>query len=405
MRQSQLFTKTLKQKPKEEKSTNAILLQRAGFVYKEMAGVYSFLPLGLKVLRKVENIIREEMKKIDSQEVALSILSPKELWQKTGRWAKGLGKEVMYKCEGVGLGPTHEEMLTDIVSNHVNSYEDLPISIFQIQTKFRKEPRARSGVLRGREFGMKDMYSFHASEKDFKQYYEKAKQAYLNVFKRCGLNAIITEAAGGDFTDEFTHEFQVLAKDGEDTIIHCPKLHFSRNKEIKRFKQGDKCPICKGILKQSKSIEVGNTFPLGTKYSEALGLLFQDETGRKRPVIMGSYGIGTTRLVGSIVEVFHDEKGIIWPDQVAPFDVHLIALNVDADKIYSDLQKSELDVIYDDRKENTAGEKFADADLIGIPNRIVVSDKTLKQNSVEWKKRDSHQAKLIKIDKLCSTKF
>jgi len=417
MRQSELFTKTKRQVPKNEKSTNAILLERAGFIFKEMAGVYSFLPLGLRVLKKIEGIVREEMNKISGQEVLMTVLQPKKLWEETGRWSGKIGKSVMYKCQGdreVGLGPTHEEMLTDIVRNYIQSFEDLPVYIYQIQTKFRKEPRARSGLLRGREFGMKDLYSFHTSESDFKRYYEKVKKAYFRIFKRCGLKAVITEASGAGFTKECTHEFQVITQAGEDKIIYCPKLHFSQNKEISKFKKGDKCPICKRILKEDRSIEVGNIFPLGTEYSQKMKAFFTDQDGKKKPIIMGCYGIGISRLMGAIVEIYHDEKGIIWPSQVSPFDIHLISLKSSekkinkriksaSQKLYNHLKNSGIEVLYDDRENKSPGEKFADADLIGIPYRVVISEKTLKKKGVELKKRDRKKTRLVKIKEI--TKF
>ncbi|PJB99563.1 MAG: hypothetical protein CO077_01075 [Candidatus Nealsonbacteria bacterium CG_4_9_14_0_8_um_filter_35_12] len=408
MRQSQLFYKTLKELPKDEKSINAQLLIRASFIYKEMAGVYTYLPLGLRVLRKIENIIREEMEKIGGKEILMTIFQPKNLWQETGRWSQDIG-EVMYKCKEdnkeIGLGPTHEEMITDIVRHYVKSYEDLPLYLYQIQTKFRKEPRARSGLLRDREFDMKDLYSFHRTEEDFKKYYEKIKKSYLKIFKRCGLKTIITEASGAGFTKEYTHEFQVLAKGGEDTIVFCPKGNFSQNKEIAKFKAGTPCPKCKAILKEGKSIEVGNIFPLRTKYSQAMKAYFVDKDGKRKPIIMGCYGIGPSRTMGAIVEVHHDEKGIIWPKGVAPFQVYLISIpstrpgliKKQTEKLYQDLQKEKIEVLYDDREQKTPGEKFAEADLIGIPYRIVVSAKTLKKNSVEVKKRNQKRTKLIKI--------
>lgn len=414
MRQSKLFTKTKKQVPKDEKSINAILLERAGFIYKEMAGVYSFLPLGLRVLKNIEEIVREEMNKISGQEVSMAVLQPKKLWQETGRWSEGIGKSVMYKCQGdekVGLGPTHEEMLTDIIRNYVQSFEDLPLYIYQIQTKFRKEARARSGLLRGREFDMKDLYSFHSSESDFRKYYEKAKKAYFKIFKRCGLKAIITEASGAGFTKEHTHEFQVLAENGEDKIVYCPKLHFSQNKEISKFKAGDKCPLCRKALNQAKSIEVGNIFPLGTKYSKAMKAFFTDKDGKRKPIIMGCYGIGISRVMGAVVEIHYDQKGIIWPSQISPFQVHLIPLGSGekriskkirqtGEKLYDHLQNSGIELLYDDREDKSPGEKFADADLIGIPHRIVISEKTLKKNSVELKKRDRKKTRLVKIKEI-----
>ena len=428
MLQSQLFYKTLKETPKDEKSINARLLIRGSFIYKEMAGAYTYLPLGLRVLRKIENIVREEMNKISGQEILMTVLQPRNLWEETNRWSKEIGK-VMYKCKEdgkeIGLGPTHEEMITDIIRNFIKSYTELPLALFQIQTKFRKEPRARSGLLRGREFDMKDLYSFHTSQVDFKRYYEKVKKSYLKILKRCGLDGIVTEASGAGFIAGFTHEFQVLAKGGEDTIIYCVKSHFSQNNEITKFKAGDRCPVCKKRLLQGKSIEVGNIFPLGTKYSKAMKAYFTDEDGKRKLMVMGCYGLGPSRIMGAIVESHYDEKGIIWPRKVAPFDIHLIQIPSPAEsrakvkkrtsfsspentpkvkrvveKLYQDLQKQGLEVLYDDRTEKTPGEKFVEADLIGIPIRIVVSERTLKRNSVEIKERKKKEAKLIKISSL-----
>lgn len=415
MRQSQFFCKTEKTIPKDEKSINSQLLIRAAFIYKEMAGVYTYLPLGLRVLRKIENIIREEMENIAGQEILMTVFQPQKLWDETGRWSKEIG-EVMYKCKDdnkeIGLGPTHEEMITDIVRHNIKSYEDLPLYLYQIQTKFRKEPRAKSGLLRGREFDMKDLYSFHATEEDFKKYYEIVKKTYLKIFKRCGLETIITEASGAGFTKDYTHEFQVLAGGGEDTIIFCPKGDFSQNKEIAKLKSGSPCPKCKAILKEGSSIEVGNIFPLGTKYSKAMNTSFIDRDGKRKFIIMGCYGIGPSRTMGAIVEVHHDEKGIIWPKEVAPFLCHLIPIENTgkvkkaAEKIHQDLEmekfkelRSSHELLYDDRNKS-AGEKFADADLIGIPIRIVVSEKTLKNNCVEIKKRNEKRIRLIKIKSL-----
>lgn len=409
MKQSQIFTKTQKENPKDEKSINAILLQRAGFIYKEMAGVYSFLPMGLMVLNKISNIVREEIQAIGGQEVDMAILQPKVLWQKTDRWDKGIGKEVMYKVEDekmeVGLGPTHEEMLTDIVKNHIESFEDLPFSAFQIQTKFRKEARAKSGLLRGREFLMKDLYSFHATTDDFKDFYEKSKQTYLKVFERCGLKAIITEASGGSFSKEFSHEFQVISQAGEDTIYYCDCGGFSQNEEVYDRKI-TKCPACGKELQKAKSIEAGNIFSLGTKYAEPLGAFFTDKNGVKAPIIMGCYGIGVSRLMGIIVEVSNDNKGIIWPKTVAPFACHLLPILSGkegqdkeilekADSIYNDLQKRGIGVLYDDRSKKSAGEKFADADLIGIPMRIVVSQKTIEKGGIELKERNNEKTEIV----------
>jgi prolyl-tRNA synthetase len=414
MKQSQLFYKTLKESPKEEKSLNARLLIRGGFISKEMAGVWSYLPLGLRVLKNIEKIIREEMGKIGGQETLMSILQPKEIWMETGRWEKEIGK-IMYKVKEeekeIGLGPTHEEMITDIVRKRVNSWQDLPLYLYQIQNKFRKEPRPRSGLLRGREFLMKDLYSFHSSQKDFEDYYGKVKKAYLRVFERCGLEALLTEASGEGFTEGYTHEFQVLAEGGEDKIIFCPagakKIkggHFSQNKEIARLKKGQKCPVCGEKLEEGKSIEVGNIFPLGTKYSGEMKAFFTDRQGKKKPIVMGCYGIGISRMMGAAVEVHRDEKGIIWPKEIAPFKVHLIPIELSdskvmevSERIYGDLQEKGFQVLYDDRKEKRAGEKFAEADLIGLPWRIVVSKKTVARNSLELKERSKEKTGLVKI--------
>jgi len=411
MRQSKLFTKTIKETPKDEKSINAQLLIRAGFIHKVMAGAYDYLPLGLRVLRKIENIVREEMNAIDGQEISMTILQPKKLWQETNRWDESIGKEVMYKCKDasgkeVGLGPTHEEPVTEIVRQFIHSYEDLPLSVYQIQTKFRKELRPKSGLLRGREFDMKDLYSFHASIVDFEEYYKRAQQAYLKFFKRCGLEAIITEASGGDFTKEYSHEFQVLAPDGEDTIIYCPRHDFSQNKEVAKLSQGDKCPNCGTKLKSDESIEAGNIFPLGDRYSKDMKATFVDKNGKTKPLIMGCYGVGPSRTMGAIVEIHHDDKGIIWPESVAPYQVHLLSLGEDeqvtkfADQVYRVLMDGDIEVLYDDRGDKSAGEKFADADLIGIPRRLVVSGKTVADKSVELKERNGDKMRIVKLDNL-----
>ena len=413
MKQSELFVKTKKEAPKDEKSINAQFLMRAGFIYKEMAGVYTFLPLGLRVLRKIENIVRQEMEAINGREILMTVLQPRKLWEETDRWSKGIG-EAMYKCKEekkeIGLGPTHEEMITDIVRTYIKSYEDLPVYIYQIQTKFRKEPRARSGLLRGREFDMKDLYSFHVDEEDFKNYYEKVKKSYIKIFKNCGLEAIIVEASGTGFTKEYTHEFQILSEGGEDRIVYCSKKDFAQNKEIAKLKAGQKCPKCGNILKEGKSIEVGNIFPLGNKYSKAMNALFVDKDGKRKPIIMGCYGLGPSRMMGAAVEVHNDEKGIIWPKEISPFNVHLLTLSSSnkimenkvkktAEKLYSDLEKSGIEILYDNRNKS-AGEKFADADLIGVPIRLVVSEKTLAKGAIELKKRSEKKVKLVKINQL-----
>lgn len=411
MLQSQLFTETTREAPRDEKSLNAKLLIRAGFVHKEMAGVYSYLPLGLLVLRKIQDIIRKEMEKIGGQEILMSVFQPKDLWLKTDRWSKGIGKD-MFKCKlngsEVGLGPTHEEIVTRILGSYLSSYRDLPKFVFQIQTKFRKELRAKSGLLRGREFDMKDLYSFHSSEEDFEKYYKIAIKSYYEVLRRCGLKAILTETSGKGFTQGTPHEFQVIALAGEDTIFYCPGGDFSQNKEVAELKAGDKCPICQKTLIEEKSIEVGNIFPLGTKYSEALGAYFTDKDGKKKPITMGCYGLGPSRIMGAVVEIHHDSKGIIWPKEIAPFQVNLIQLLESAEvkkksrEIYDTLLKAGTEVLYDDRDGKSPGEKFADADLIGIPWRIVVSERTLERDSVEVKRREKEKTELVKINELSS---
>lgn len=402
MRLSRLFTKTLREAPADEEAKNAQLLIRGGFVYKNSAGIYSFLPLGWKVAQKIINIIREEMNAIEGQEMFMPALVDKKYMEPTGRWNLDVGffaKGLDDKESNYVLGWSHEEVLTAIASKYISSYKDLPFAAYQIQTKFRNEARAKSGLLRGREFMMKDLYSFHVSEDDLSNYYEKAKEAYFNVFNRCGLKSVYTLAAGGVFTNNFTHEFQVLADVGEDTILLCSECEYAENQEISKLTEGGPCQKCGGKVVEEKSIEVGNIFKQGTKYSEALGLCFVDEKGDKHPVVMGAYGIGVSRLMATIVEIHNDEKGIIWPENIAPYKIHLISLeqSEEAGKIYDDLQKSDTEVLYDDREDKTAGEKFADADLIGCPVRIVVSKKTLEKDSVEFKRRNEKDSKLVKL--------
>jgi len=403
MRQSLLFTKTRREVPKDEESINAQLLIRAGFVDKVMAGVYTFLPLGLKVFKKIENIIREEMISIGGQEILMPSLQPKSNWEITGRW-NSLDSLIkftsFYSKIDYALGPTHEEIVSPLVKKFVLSYKDLPAYVFQIQNKFRDEKRAKSGLLRGREFFMKDLYSFHKDEKDLDVYYEKTKKAYENVFKRTGIGDLtyLTFASGGTFS-KYSHEFQTISSAGEDTIFLCEKCKIAVNKEIilepfdtAQGKQIGVCPECGNKnLKEEKAIEVGNIFQLKTKFSEPFNLKYRDENGNEKDVIMGCYGIGLNRLIGTIVEIYHDKDGIIWPEALAPFKAHLINLSKSAkikkfaDQIYKDLQQAGVEVLYDDRNEATPGEKFADADLIGIPFRLVISEKT--GDKIEVKKR------------------
>jgi len=404
MKQSQLFTKTLREAPSDEISTNAKLLTRAGFIDKLAAGIYSYLPLGFRVLQKIENIIREEMIKIGGQEILMPAMHPKENWATTGRWND---LDVLFKLKGVEdkefvLGATHEEVVTPLAKKFIFSYKDLPFSVFQIQDKFRNEPRAKSGLLRTREFLMKDLYSFHASQEDLDAYYNKARDAYFKIFERCGLDeqTYLTAASGGTFS-KYSHEFQTVSEAGEDTIYICQKCDLAVNKEIRN--ETPACPDCGGSeFKEAQAIEVGNIFKLGTKFSDAFELKFRDAAGAEQPVFMGCYGIGPGRVMGTIAEVLHDEKGLIWPREVGPFAAHLISLGEtkkDADAIYDKLSSDGVEVLYDDRSASP-GEKFNDADLIGIPTRIVVSEKTLAQESVEIKKRGSKEIELVKIDKI-----
>lgn len=328
-------------------------------------------------------------------------LVEKKYMEPTNRWNLDVGYFAKAKSEEEAnfvLGWSHEEVLTAIASRFVSSYKDLPFSAYQIQTKFRHEARAKSGLLRGREFMMKDLYSFHADEKDFDEYYEKATGTYHKIFERCGLKTVYTLAAGGDFTASNTNEFQVLTDIGEDTIYVCTKCEYAENNEISKLKEGSKCPKCGHNISEKKSIEVGNIFPLGTKYSVPLKLEFTDKGGTKQPVVMGSYGIGLGRLMGTVVEVHHDDRGIIWPENIAPFKIHLIVLDgktEEAGKVYDELIKKGVEVLYDDREDKTPGEKFADADLIGCPIRLVVSKKTLENNAIEFKRRGNKEWELI----------
>ncbi len=405
MKQSTLLGKTRKEISKDEVSTNAQLLERGGFVDKLMAGVYSYLPLGLRVLRNVQQIVREEMEAIGGQEILMPSLIPRENWAATDRLesydalfgAQGANEpsRVMNNGQYV-LGPTHEEVVTPLVGKFVQSYKDLPVAVYQIQTKFRNEPRAKSGLLRGREFSMKDLYSFHRDEADFEAFYAKATDAYLKIFTRCGLEAVLTEASGGAFS-KFSHEFQVPTPNGEDLIYTCTACSFSQNREIAEVKAGDPCPNCQGQIEEQKAIEVGNIFPLKTRFSDAFNLTYTDESGVRQSVIMGCYGIGPSRVMGSIAEVHHDDAGIIWPRSVAPFAVHLIDIRQPdaAEKLYGELGEAGLEVLYDDR-DLSPGAKFADADLIGLPFRIVVSEKTLATDAVELKARHSERTELVK---------
>lgn len=415
MKLSSLCTKTIKDSSSADVSRNAQLLTRAGYINKLMAGVYSYLPLGWRVLNKVENIIREEMNAIGSQEILMPALQPKDIWETTGRWDK---VDVLFKLIGQGdrdlaLGPTHEEVVTPLIGGYIQSYRDLPKSVYQIQTKFRNEPRAKSGLLRGREFRMKDMYSFHVDQDGLDAFYEKATIAYKNVYKRCGLGdlTLMTYASGGVFS-KYSHEFQTITPYGEDVVYRIAGTDIAINKEVMGdkeilkelmpdYKDGDESK-----LEELKAIEVGNIFKLSTRFTDAFGVGFTDANGEKGQVIMGCYGIGPSRVMGTVAEVLSDDKGLIWPEEIAPFDIHLVSLCRDeseiqsCDAIYNKLTALGMDVLYDDRQGVQTGEKLADADLIGIPLRVLISKKTLAQNAVEVKKRTADTSDIMQMDAL-----
>lgn len=422
MRLTSLLTKTQKTVSQEAESINAQLLLRGGFVRQEMAGVYSWLPLGLRVLRNVERIVREEMDALGSQELLMSALQPKEAWVQTGRWDT---VDVLFKVPSqtkkeYALGCTHEEIVTPLVQAFVKSYKDLPTSVYQIQTKFRDELRAKSGVLRGREFVMKDMYSFHRTQADLDAYYARVSDAYFRVFARCGLQAKSVEASGGAFSDKFSHEFQVLTNAGEDRILTSPSWNRGQNEEVATLKEGDACPDHPTeTLSWQKGVEVGNIFQLGTRFSEAFGMTYLDEQGERQPVLMGCYGIGISRVVGTIVEACHDERGIVWPKSVAPFQIHLVGLsgkteeaqatlNAQMQEWYDTLTSAGFSVLMDDRAGLSAGERLADADLLGMPLRILLSEKTLAVASAEVQWREDRRSEMVSLDALldlCKASF
>lgn len=408
MRQSQLFSKTSKNSPKDEAANNAKLLIRGGFIHKEMAGVYTYLPLGLRVLDRIARIIREEINAIGGQELLMTTLQDPEIWKKSGRWVEeeinpqtGLAwfKTKLVGGAELGIANTHEEAIANILAQHISSYKDLPLYVYQIQNKFRNELRAKSGLMRAREFIMKDLYSFSRNEEEFKIFYEKCAAAYLKIFHRVGLGHCTYRAfaSGGAFS-KFSDEFQTLSLAGEDIIYIHEKKKIAINKEVYDNNILKNLGLKKSELKKEKAIEVGNIFPLGTKYSQALGLYYKDERGERQPVFMGSYGIGLGRLVGAVVEVHHDDHGIVWPTSVAPYQIHLLELGAaSAGKVYDTLVKKGIEVLYDDRPVS-AGEKFADADLIGLPWRAIVSPKTGAK--IELKPRASNQIKLVTAGEL-----
>ncbi|MBX9906593.1 hypothetical protein K2X96_01690 [Patescibacteria group bacterium] len=411
MRQSRLFTKTRKEAPKDEVSKNAQLLIRAGFIHKEMAGVYSYLPLGRRVLENIERIVREEMDAIGGQEIRMATLHPSEPWKQTGAWDN---VDVVFKIQSrtekeYTVGQSEEEIVTPIAGEYATSYKDLPVAIYQIGQKYRDELRAKSGIMRGREFSMKDMYSFHETQEDFDRFYAEAKEAYLRVYSRLGLVAKATEASGGAFTKKLSYEFMVLTDAGEDDILYCDTCSYCTNVEVSTQNEGDECTRCnQGVLSRAKASEVGNIFDLGTKYAQDFNVTYKNKEGESVHPIMGCFGIGITRLMGVIVEALADEKGIVWPTTVAPFKVHLVGLLGDdtelreyADGVYASLKDKGIEVLFDDR-DARPGEKFADSDLIGLPYRVVISKKTKEEGRFEVVERKTGVVTFLSEEELYS---
>lgn len=408
MLQSQLFSKTSRNLPEKEEAKNAQFLIKAGFINKSSAGVYAMLPLGFRILNKINQVIREEMNAIGAEELLMPALIQRKYWEQSNRWMT----DIIYKTSAkgqaqnkdfdYGLGWTHEEVIAAIAVNFLQSYKDLPKAVYQIQMKFRAEPRVQAGLLRGREFLMKDLYSFHTDKENLDRYYQTVIGAYKKILNRLNLKFRLTEASGGAFTEEYTHEFQVLNPAGEDTVFYCKKCDWAQNKEIAKVNQGGSCPKCQGATEMEKGIEVANVFKLGVKFAKDFSLYYLDQKGERKPVVMGSYGIGPTRLMGTVVEVYNDEKGILWPESIAPFKIHLLTLGesksakFQADKLYKVLsgQMGESEVLYDQRNVS-AGEKLNDADLLGVSWRAVISEKTIAAKKIELKKRSEKNVKLV----------
>lgn len=410
MRLSTLFSKTRKEAPKDEVSQNASLLVRAGFVDKLSAGVYSYLPLGLLVLRNIENIIRKEMNALGGQEVIMPALQPKELWEQTGRWGS---LDILYKVRDqsgkeMALGPTHEEVVVPLAKNFISSYRDLPTAVYQFQNKFRMEPRAKSGLLRGREFLMKDLYSFHRDQEDLERFYQEATAAYIRIFEAVGLGkeTHLTFASGGSFS-KYSHEFQTLAPAGEDTIYVCDNCQMAVNKDVKEPETV--CPACgKNSFTEEKAIEVGNIFMLKDRYSKPFNLTYKNEEGKEETVLMGCYGIGLSRLLGTIAEICADKDGLIWPEAVAPARLHIVDLTRDeantsvASALYEEALAAGVTALLDDRALVSAGAKLAEADLLGMPLRVVVSDRNLAEGKIEIKKRSEVESSLVPLSAFAS---
>ena len=404
MRMTQTFIKTLREAPKDEIARNGALLTRAGYIHKELAGVYDFLPLGLMVLEKIKGIVREELNKIGGQEVLLSSLQNPELWEKTGRFSDQQ-VDIWFKTEVVGggllgLAPTHEEPITNLAKTYVSSYRDLPFAAYQFQTKFRNEKRAKSGILRGREFLMKDMYSFHASEEDLDRYYGEVEKAYARIFERLGLTETYKTFASGGIFSKYSHEYQTFLPVGEDTVYYNADRSVVLNKEVLEPEVLADLGVKREDLMETTAAEVANIFKLKFKYSEPLGLKFIDENNEQQSVYMGCYGIGISRVMGVIAEKFADDKGLVWPESVAPFKVYLVGIGEEGTRKAQEFYVAhENKILFDDR-DARPGEKFADSELIGLPFRVVISDRTLAEGVAEVSNRRTGEVKKVAIDKL-----
>jgi len=407
MRVSNLFTKTLKDAPADEVAKNAQLLIRAGFVYKEMAGVYAYLPLGKKVLENIIQVIREEMDSVGGNEINLTALQPSDAWKTTGRWDDEV-LDVWFKTKlangtELGLAPTHEEALTKLMKNYIHSYKDLPVYPYQFQIKFRNEIRSKSGLMRGREFWMKDLYSFSRTQEEHDAFYEEISAAYVRVFDRLGLgeDTFRTFASGGSFA-KFSHEYQTISPVGEDTIYLDRASGIAVNEEVYTDEVLAELGLNKDTLEEVKAVEAGNIFSLSTKFSDPLELNFTDENGVSKPVIMGSYGLGPSRLMGLIAEHFADDKGLVWPVNVAPYKVYLVSIGdiaEQANELYEELKATGLTVLFDDRAERP-GAKFADAELMGLPYRITISERLIEQGKLELTYRNTSETELLTLDEL-----
>lgn len=410
MRMSQLFTKTSKNAPADEVAKNAQLLIRAGYVYKEMAGVYAYLPLGKRVLGNIIQIIREEMDAVGGNEISLTALQQKETWEASGRWDDEV-MDVWFKTKLIsgtelGLAPTHEEPLTKMMKNFISSYKDLPVYPYQFQIKFRNELRSKSGLMRGREFWMKDLYSFSKDQAEHDKFYDLISVAYDKVYRRLGIGDITykTFASGGSFS-KYSHEFQTISDVGEDTIYVHEGRKLAINEEVYNDEVLADLGLSRDELIEKRAVEVGNIFTLGTKFSDALDLSYTDENGTNKKVFMGSYGIGPSRLMGLLAEHFADDKGLVWPENIAPFKFHLVSIGekgkAQADMLYAELAEQGIEVFYDDRDERP-GAKFADAELMGMPWRVTLSDRTVDEGLFELTDRRSGQTKKISYTDLVS---